>query len=80
MRSRGEVVAKLVDVIRREVGASDVPIDSQTAAADVPGWDSLAHTRIIMAAEAELGVVVDVDMTYRARNIGELADLFCSPT
>ena len=66
----------LCDAIRKGAGSPDVAITRQTVAADVPGWDSLAHTRIILSAEAELGIQVDLLMTHQADTVGELEQLF----
>jgi acyl carrier protein len=43
-------------------------------ASDVPGWDSLVHTRIILELEDRLGREIDIGRTYELATIGELAD------
>lgn len=76
MKTREDVFAVMARIIATEAGGSAADVTGQTTAVDVPGWDSLAHTRIVMSAEAELGVLVDVDKTYRAKNVSELVDIF----
>lgn len=53
-------------------------ISELTTADDVPGWDSLAHVRIVMNIELELKLENEVPMneTYEAKNVGELAKVF----
>jgi acyl carrier protein len=65
----------LCDAIRRGVDHPDLTISRDMAAADVPGWDSLAHTRIILTAEVALGVRVDMHATYGAATVGDLEQL-----
>lgn len=72
--------AEILEVIRRavreETGNPDAIVDPATTAADVPGWDSLAHGRIMLAIEVELGARCDIEKTYAAANVGELVPLF----
>lgn len=53
-------------------------INELTTAQDVPGWDSLAHVRIVMNIELELELDTEVPMneTYEAKNVLELAQVF----
>lgn len=47
-----------------------------TTADQVPGWDSLAHVRIMMNVEFELDRQdeMQVEETYKAADIGQLLD------
>jgi len=62
----------LIEAIREETDAFDVVITDATTAADVPGWDSMAHVRIVMNAENRLGKKFTIAATYEARNVAEL--------
>jgi len=56
----------------------DVPVSSlsaDTAAIDVPGWDSLGHTVLMIRLERALGRAVPESVAARARNVGELVEL-----
>lgn len=44
-------------------------------AADVQGWDSLAHSRVIMAIERSFGVRLPARRAFVADNVGALCDL-----
>jgi acyl carrier protein len=43
-------------------------------AAEIPGWDSLSHGRIMLALEARLGIAIDIALTYEFCDIGALVD------
>jgi acyl carrier protein len=45
-----------------------------TRAAEVPGWDSLTHGRIVLALEERLQVRIDIAQTYELADLGGLVD------
>jgi acyl carrier protein len=54
---------------------ADIPPEScllTSQVANIPGWDSLAHTRIIMNLEERLKVEVDMELTMQAATVGDL--------
>lgn len=61
--------------ISEETGAPADSIKAETAATDVPGWDSLAHVRIMLNVEARAGQPVDIDASYTVATVGELVEL-----
>jgi acyl carrier protein len=70
-----EVWAAVVAAIREETGDASAEIDRGTVADDIPGWDSLAHVRIVLGIERRLGLKISVAATYDADNVGELVDM-----
>jgi acyl carrier protein len=72
-----DVFAALQQAISDECGAKS-SFGRATTALEIPGWDSLAHVRIMMNLEARLGAEIDIDKTYRASSIGDLIDLIVS--
>lgn len=70
------VLDVVLDVIGEETGNAPADITSDMTANDVPGWDSLAHVRIILEIAARLGISMDIERTYRAATIGDLAALY----
>lgn len=50
------VLERLTDVFRDVLGDDRLGIDEQTTSADVPGWDSLTHLRLVAAIEKEFAV------------------------
>jgi acyl carrier protein len=73
--NRDEVMTAVVAAIREQTGNPTLEITDVTTADDVPGWDSLAHVRIVLSIGVKLGVRVSMDATYAAPNIGALTDL-----
>jgi acyl carrier protein len=66
---------KLRGIILRELELDDWPIDDQTTAGSVPGWDSLSHARIIAAVEDGYGVRFRMGDVVRLANVGQLQAL-----
>ncbi len=50
------VLDRLTDVFRDVLGDEALTISEQTTSADVPGWDSLSHLRLVAALEKEFAV------------------------
>jgi acyl carrier protein len=73
--TESEALALIEEVVRQETGSINFKLDSQMTADDVPGWDSLAHGRIVLALEMSLGRSIDIDATYEAATMGDLAAL-----
>jgi acyl carrier protein len=71
----------IADIVAEETGASRARrLTRGTRAAQVPGWDSLIHGRVVMALEDRLGVRIDVARTYDCRDIGGLIDYLAELT
>lgn len=70
-----EVLATVIDAIGQETGNSPSEITAEMTASDVPGWDSLAHIRILLEIGVKLGVSVDIEKTYRAATIRDLVPI-----
>lgn len=63
---------RLRQIVVDVLGDDDIVLDEGTTAADVPGWDSLAHINIMVAVETEYGLHFSSDELSRFRNLGEL--------
>src|SRR5262249_48372316 len=70
-----QIFSELREAVAEECDNPKVALTAATTAADVPGWDSLAHVRIIMNLEARLGVEIDISDTYRAATVGDLVGI-----
>ena len=55
---RDGVWAAMVIAVREETDSPDAVVEPAMTANDVPGWDSLAHVRIVMNMEARTGAVI----------------------
>lgn len=61
-------------VIGETFGDDAFVIDRDTVAEDVPGWDSLSHTILMLALEDEFGIALPAD-TQGFANVGQLVDV-----
>lgn len=67
-----DVLEKLAGLIRETFSQPGVPVDRNTIAMDIPGWDSLSHTILMLTVEDAFGITLADDVSYA--NVGELAD------
>jgi acyl carrier protein len=65
---------RLGGVFRDVFDAEDLTITRQSTAADVPGWDSLMHVRLILETEKVFGVRFTTSEVASLANVGELVD------
>lgn len=69
------ISSRLKDVILKELSLEEYDISDATTAPQVPGWDSLAHVRILCAVEREYGIHFRALEVIRLKNVGELQAL-----
>lgn len=67
------ILERIGRVIGETFGDDSVQVTRETIAEDVPGWDSLSHTILMLAIEDEFGVALPSD-TQGFANVGELVD------
>ncbi|MGH7073608.1 MAG: acyl carrier protein [Stellaceae bacterium] len=73
--SEAALLRLIAAIIADETGASRPRrLLRVTRAAEVPGWDSLSHGRIVLALEDRLGVTIDIARTYEFEDLGALVD------
>lgn len=60
-------------VIGETFGDDSLQVTRDTIAEDVPGWDSLSHTILMLALEDEFGITLPSD-TKGFANVGQLVD------
>jgi acyl carrier protein len=63
---------KLAGLIRETFSQPRAAIDRHTMAVDIPGWDSLSHTILMLTVEDAFGIALPEDVSYA--NVGELGD------
>lgn len=71
----GELMAHLVAAVVEETESPADLVTAEATAADIPGWDSLAHVRIMLNLEARTGCEIDIDATYDVDTVGALVEL-----
>jgi|WetSurMetagenome_2_1015567.scaffolds.fasta_scaffold02022_4 acyl carrier protein len=71
--TKEEILAKVTDIIKDTFGVEDIEVTNETVADDIPGWDSLSHTVLMMTLEQGFGIELSGSTTYR--NVGDLVDV-----
>jgi acyl carrier protein len=66
---------KLQGVFRDVFDDDELEINAQTTAADVEGWDSLAHVTLMINVEKRFGVKFRSSEVARLKRVGELMEL-----
>lgn len=61
--------------VRQTFFDETIAVTRETSAADVDGWDSLAHVRLLMNIETLVGIDIPPDQADRLDSIGDLVDL-----
>jgi len=74
----GMIKPDLKRVILQELKLDDWPIEAETLAAEIPGWDSLSHASIIFAVEKAFGVRFSNVEVLKLNNLGDLQRLLDS--
>jgi acyl carrier protein len=69
---RAGVWRAMVEAVREETGNPDAIVNPGMTADDIPGWDSLAHVRIVMNLEARTGAEIEISDTYKAATVDDL--------
>ena len=72
---RDSVWQAMIAAVREETGNPEAVVEPAMTANDIPGWDSLAHVRIVMNMEARTGAVIEMSDTYKAATVGDLCDI-----
>ena len=67
-----EILERLGDIVAETVGLDRLVLTAATTAADVDGWDSLAHVQIIVAVERAFSVQFRTGEIAAIGNVGEL--------
>lgn len=63
------------EVFREVFDESDLTIARETTAADIEGWDSLMHVRLMIAIEKAFRVRFSSSEVASLNNVGELIDV-----
>ncbi|WP_328292424.1 acyl carrier protein [Kineococcus sp. NBC_00420] len=66
------VEGRMLQVFREVLAVDDLQLSDASTAADVPGWDSLAHINIMYSLEAEFDVQFSDEQLTSFQDVGEL--------
>jgi len=63
---------QLEEIFHSVLGDDGITLEPDTTAADVPGWDSLAHINLMFNIEQAFGVQFRGNQFAEFRDVGEL--------
>jgi acyl carrier protein len=75
MLDREKVVDRLNDVFRDIFDDDDIAVTDATVAADIDGWDSLAHITLILGVEREFRIKMTAAEVGSLKNVGQMIDV-----
>ena len=67
------IMNDLIPIFQNVFDDDDLVVDQNTTSADVEGWDSLAHIRLIVSIERALNIRFAASEIATLANVGELA-------
>ena len=68
------VYERITEILIDVFDDDDLVATQEMTAADVAGWDSLAHVRFMLAIEREFGIKFTATEMGRYKSVGDLAD------
>ena len=76
--SRDEVFENVKGIIIDFFDDDEIEITEKTVAADVDGWDSLAHISILSALEDRFRIQFNVEDAQHIKCVGDIVDIILS--
>ncbi|HZU62591.1 MAG TPA: phosphopantetheine-binding protein [Novosphingobium sp.] len=77
---RDDIAARLTDLLRDFFRQPALALAEETTAADVPGWDSLAHIDLMVTIEKAFAIRLSTREVRGMKNIGALLDILAQKT
>jgi acyl carrier protein len=72
--TREEIIAKVQDIFRRELGNESIVLKDETVAEDIQEWTSLSHAQLVIAMEKELNIKFSLREMMSWQNVGEIVN------
>ena len=69
-----EILAVVTIVFRDVLDLPELVLYPETAARDVPEWDSLSHVQLVVAVEKRFGMRFTSKEIQTFKNVGEMCD------
>lgn len=69
------IFAQLADLLADILDVESVTLEDSTTADDLPGWDSIAHIKLIIALEGEFDIRFTAEEAAAPENVGKFVDL-----
>jgi acyl carrier protein len=70
-----EIYTQLTEVCRDLFDDDAIVLTPETTAADIPGWNSLMHVNLILAAEMRFKIKFRTSEIEALHSVGHLADM-----
>ena len=71
---REDILKRVEEIFREELGQSDLVLSDETTADDVEGWDSLSHVQLVAVMEDAFGIEFSSREILSWDNVGDLID------
>ena len=78
MLDRENVVDRLNHLFRDIFEDDDIAVTDATVAADIDGWDSLAHITLILGVEREFRIKMTAAEVGSLKNVGQMIDVIAA--
>ena len=78
MLDREKVVDRLNHLFRDIFDDDDIAVTDDTEAADIDGWDSLTHIRLILGVEREFRIKMTAAEVGSLKNVGQMIDVIAA--
>jgi acyl carrier protein len=69
---RSEILKRVEQIFREELGQDDIVLNDETTAEDVDGWDSLSHVQLVAVMEDAFGIEFSSRKILSWDNVGDL--------
>jgi acyl carrier protein len=69
------IISELTPLFQDVLDNPGLTLTPDTQAADVPGWDSVAHITLVVVIEQKFGIHFNTAEIEELRNVGDLAKL-----
>ena len=80
MLDHATIFNALHEIYAAEFPSQPIVLTDTTTAADIKGWDSMAHVRLILAIEERFGFQFSNREVGRMSNVGRMVDLIAKKT
>jgi acyl carrier protein len=73
--SPADILARVQDIFRAELDDEDLTVGMDTRQADLKGWDSLAHIRLVSGIESEFDFQFNLAEIEQISSVRQFVDL-----
>lgn len=70
--SKDEILQELTEIFRDVFEKENLVLNEEMSSADIVGWDSLTHIRLIVAIEKQFSLKLNVNEMSNLENVGDM--------